>query len=57
MTPEPCLAGRCWSPLACTGWQYCRKRNREVHGAPSHADQEYFRGLAADRKVRADDKR
>jgi hypothetical protein len=25
--PEPCLKGRCWSPMACNGWGYCRDRN------------------------------
>jgi len=25
--PEPCLKGRCYSPVACNGWGYCRERN------------------------------
>jgi hypothetical protein len=34
--PEPCLKDRCYSPLACYGWGYCRERN-------------FDRGLPADR--------
>lgn len=26
-TPEPCLKDRCYSPLACQGFGYCRERN------------------------------
>lgn len=25
--PEPCLKGRCRSPVACNGFGYCRERN------------------------------
>lgn len=24
---KPCLSGRCYSPLACSGFGYCRERN------------------------------
>lgn len=27
MTDTPCLADRCWSPVACGGFGYCRQRN------------------------------
>ncbi len=27
MQPEPCMKGRCRSPVACGGWGYCRERN------------------------------
>ena len=27
MKPEPCLKSRCYSPVACDGWGYCRERN------------------------------
>ena len=26
--PEPCIEGRCFSPVACNGWGYCRERNK-----------------------------
>lgn len=26
-SPEPCLNGRCFSPMACADWGYCRERN------------------------------
>ena len=25
--PMPCLKDRCWSPIACNGFGYCRERN------------------------------
>lgn len=28
--PEKCLKTRCFSPLACEGWGYCRERNNEA---------------------------
>ena len=27
LPPEPCINGRCFSPMACNGWGYCRERN------------------------------
>ena len=28
MTPEPCFNNeRCWSPIACNAFGYCRERN------------------------------
>ncbi len=32
--PEPCLKGRCWSPMACNAFGYCRERNFAADGDP-----------------------
>lgn len=46
--PEPCLNayGRCFSPIACTGWGYCRERNLTRGGTPDEATQNRWRSLA-----------
>lgn len=31
LAPEPCLSGRCYSPVACNGFGYCRERNFARH--------------------------
>lgn len=36
LAPEPCLSGRCYSPLACNGFGYCRQRNFLASLAPRH---------------------
>jgi hypothetical protein len=52
MMPESCLDGHCWSPVACEGWGYCRHRNFD-HGAPTDAEQQERRRLAAERRDEA----
>lgn len=47
--PEPCLSGRCWSPISCGDWGYCRERNMPLKGAPSPEQQRAFRKEAAER--------
>lgn len=47
--PEPCLTGRCWSPLSCKGWGYCRHRNY-VEVTPPQNIQKHYRDCAAFRK-------
>lgn len=31
--PEPCIGGRCFSPIACNGFGYCRERNIRLGAA------------------------
>lgn len=52
--PEPCLGGRCYSPLACGGFGYCRNRNRDFpDGAPSDETRIQWRTEALKRKTDA----
>lgn len=50
MPPEPCTKGRCYSPLACNGWGYCRERNEGR--APTSQEMQSFRIIALDRKAK-----
>ena len=50
--PEPCLGERCYSPVACGGFGYCRTRNDGDCGAPGDATIAARRAVAADRKRR-----
>lgn len=50
--PEPCLSGRCRSPLACHGWGYCRERNAG-RDAGRRALEEW-RQIAAERRALAE---
>ncbi len=50
MPPEPCVEGRCYSPTACNGWGYCRKRNEGI--APTDYEVQTYRLIAADRKAK-----
>lgn len=52
LPPEPCVEGRCYSPLACNGWGYCRKRNEGI--APTGYEMQTYRLIAADRKAKAE---
>lgn len=52
--PEPCLRGRCYSPGACNDWGYCRERNEGI--APTYYDEQKFRSIARDRKVKGSTK-
>lgn len=54
MTPEPCLAGQCPSPMACGDWQYCRERNIRESRTINATMQEKFRRAAARRKAEAE---
>jgi hypothetical protein len=50
--PEPCITsfktGRCYSPLACSGFGYCRDRNLKYgYGAPTDAQVVEWRKEAA----------
>jgi hypothetical protein len=51
-TPEPCLERRCYSPLACEGFGYCRTRNSA--GSPTLEDRARWRRQAAERKAEAE---
>lgn len=47
IVPEPCLSGgRCWSPIACHGWGYCRERNKADLGAPTERQVAERRAIA-----------
>ncbi len=47
--PEPCLEERCWSPVACGAFGYCRERN--MRGiTPTTTIVERWRRVAAQRK-------
>lgn len=57
--PEPCIAPRmegshqrCFSPLACEAWGYCRERNAD--GVPSAGRQAQLRTEAAGRREALD---
>lgn len=50
--PEPCLTGRCWSPVACNGWGYCRERNAGIPGIPSPETVDWFRAEASERSAK-----
>ena len=52
--PEPCTAGRCWSPMACNGWGYCRERNADYPGGPTAEDIQALRDGAAARQADAE---
>lgn len=45
--PEPCISGRCLSPLACSSFGYCRDRNQYHEGEPSEAQKAHWRNVAA----------
>ncbi|MEY3773859.1 MAG: hypothetical protein RLZZ129_639 [Verrucomicrobiota bacterium] len=47
--PEPCICGRCWSPMACSGWGYCRERN--MGREPTDWEQAFRRRGAAKRSA------
>jgi hypothetical protein len=55
--PEPCLDlidGRCSSPVACSGWGYCRERNLDPGVDPTDsATIAMFRKLAEAAKAKA----
>ena len=46
--PELCLKGRCFSPIACGGWGYCRERNMEDRTAPTNAQVAERRQMATE---------
>lgn len=50
-TPEPCIKDRCYSPVACNGWGYCRERN--AGRCPSAEMQAALRKLAQHNKDKA----
>ncbi len=56
--PEPCIGGRCYSPLACGSFGYCRNRNRDFpNGSPNDETRKRWRDEAdaARRKAREDE--
>jgi hypothetical protein len=52
--PEPCITsfktGRCYSPIECSGFGYCRDRNLK-YGVPSEARAAEWRKEAAAQKA------
>lgn len=46
---EPCLSGRCYSPIACGGWGYCRQRNDGDRRGPTYAQIAERQAIAAAR--------
>jgi hypothetical protein len=57
--PEPCITsfatGRCYSPVACSGFGYCRDRNLK-YGLPTEAAAQEWRADAAKLKANADER-
>jgi len=51
--PEPCISGRCYSPIACGGFGYCRDRNRD--GLPTEKTAKEWRDRASKLKEQTDD--